>query len=400
MLRSRMPEPGRPALPRGRDRHLGRAPERVGGLRRDRGLRRLRVGARRPPTRWRCSTRCRGASTRRPAPAGIEKVRPSAPATSPAAAWSSQRVDHARRVVDFAIEVAKVVERLNAQHGVEPGRAGRHPQRHGAQRAHRAYRHRLRPLGRGRRPRLPGAHGRRGTRALPDRRGQASGSGRPTGSRTSGSVTLGAGTTNRVAGRPEGGLVDVTSEPWFGWTVAVIVGLPLVTLVLSEVHLRLVRRRSPLARPVNRLRIWLLPLAALLILLTRAGDLARDNNGVRVVATFVGLIAVSVVLGLLERRAVRPGPRGHLARPAAQHLRRPRAARGHRHRRRPSWPPSSGARRRGLVRGPGRRLDRHRPRAAERDRQRRVRAAAAVRAALHHRRHPRRRRRPAAGSSR
>lgn len=92
----------------------------------------------------------------------------------------------------------------------------------------------------------------------------------------------------------------VQQEPWFAWTIAIIVLLPIATLALSEVHLRLARRGSSLARPVNRLRIWLMPTTALFIVLTRAGDLSSENNGVRVVATMVGLIAVSVALGLLN----------------------------------------------------------------------------------------------------
>lgn len=94
--------------------------------------------------------------------------------------------------------------------------------------------------------------------------------------------------------------MDLTSERWFGWSIALIIGLPVLILVLSEVHLVLQRRGNALAGPVNRLRIWLLPLAALLILLTQASDLGEDNPGVRVVATLVGIIAVTVALGGLN----------------------------------------------------------------------------------------------------
>jgi small-conductance mechanosensitive channel len=89
---------------------------------------------------------------------------------------------------------------------------------------------------------------------------------------------------------------DLTSQPWFGWSVALIVGLPVLVLVLSEIHLRLVRSGSALAKPVNRLRIWLLPLTGLLILLWKAADVDRENAGLRIVATLVGVIAVTVAL--------------------------------------------------------------------------------------------------------
>ncbi|MGK2877642.1 MAG: mechanosensitive ion channel domain-containing protein [Solirubrobacterales bacterium] len=94
--------------------------------------------------------------------------------------------------------------------------------------------------------------------------------------------------------------MDITSERWFGWSIALIIGLPVLILVLSEVHLVLQRRGNALAGPVNRLRIWLLPLAALLILLTQASDLGEKNAGVRVVATLVGILAVTVALGGLN----------------------------------------------------------------------------------------------------
>lgn len=95
-------------------------------------------------------------------------------------------------------------------------------------------------------------------------------------------------------------MIDVTSQPWFGWSLALIIGLPVLVIALSEVHLRLQRRGSALAKPVNRLRIWLLPLTALFILLSKAADVSSENDGLRVVATMVGVIAVSVALAGLN----------------------------------------------------------------------------------------------------
>jgi small-conductance mechanosensitive channel len=94
--------------------------------------------------------------------------------------------------------------------------------------------------------------------------------------------------------------MDLTAEPWFPWALGLILVVPVLVLALAELHLRLVRRGSPLATPVNRLRTWLVPLAALLVLLTLAADLSRDNPGVQVVATLVGTITVAVALGALD----------------------------------------------------------------------------------------------------
>ena len=57
---------------------------------------------------------------------------------------------------------------------------------------------------------------------------------------------------------------------WEFWSIALIIGLPVCVLVMSEIQLRLRRRDSPLAAPVNRIRILLLPLVGLLLLLTQA----------------------------------------------------------------------------------------------------------------------------------
>lgn len=95
-------------------------------------------------------------------------------------------------------------------------------------------------------------------------------------------------------------MIDFTGESWFGWSIGLIIGLPVLIVALSELHLRLQRKGNALAKPINRLRIWLLPLTALLILLTKSIQNPSDNNGVRIVATLVGIIAVTVALAGLN----------------------------------------------------------------------------------------------------
>jgi small-conductance mechanosensitive channel/CRP-like cAMP-binding protein len=95
-------------------------------------------------------------------------------------------------------------------------------------------------------------------------------------------------------------MTDLTSQPWFGWSLVLIFALPVLVILLSEVHLRLHRAGNPLAGPVNRLRVVLLPLAGLLILLTQASGLSSDNDGVRIVATVVGVMAVATALSGLN----------------------------------------------------------------------------------------------------
>lgn len=101
---------------------------------------------------------------------------------------------------------------------------------------------------------------------------------------------------------PEGltAVNDLTSQSWFGWSIALIIVVPVLVIVLSEVHLRLQRSGNALARPVNGLRLFLLPLAGLLVLLTQGSQVADDSNGVRVVATIVGVSAVATALAGLN----------------------------------------------------------------------------------------------------
>ena len=63
---------------------------------------------------------------------------------------------------------------------------------------------------------------------------------------------------------------ELTSQPWFGWTLAVVIGLPLTLLILTEIHSALARRGSRMARPVNLLRNYVVPAGALLILVINA----------------------------------------------------------------------------------------------------------------------------------
>ena len=43
---------------------------------------------------------------------------------------------------------------------------------------------------------------------------------------------------------------EMISQPWFFWAVLVVIGLPVASVILTEVNASLVRRRSQMARPV------------------------------------------------------------------------------------------------------------------------------------------------------
>jgi small-conductance mechanosensitive channel len=81
----------------------------------------------------------------------------------------------------------------------------------------------------------------------------------------------------------------------------VVVGLPVLTIALTQLNAHLVRRRSSMAGPVQTLRLYVLPLGALLVLLTQIPNsiIPNDGSGVRIVATIFGfLVLVFILSGL------------------------------------------------------------------------------------------------------
>lgn len=64
--------------------------------------------------------------------------------------------------------------------------------------------------------------------------------------------------------------MQIWTEPWFWPAVGVIVGLPLVLLVLTEVQSMLERRQNRAAKIVVLLRNYVAPVGALLLLLNQA----------------------------------------------------------------------------------------------------------------------------------
>lgn len=89
---------------------------------------------------------------------------------------------------------------------------------------------------------------------------------------------------------------EIFSESWLGWAIGIAVGLPLILVVLTEVHSWLVRQDSRMARPVAMLRNFIIPALALLLLLTQASGLTREVTVVRVVATIFAFLLMLFIL--------------------------------------------------------------------------------------------------------
>ncbi len=90
------------------------------------------------------------------------------------------------------------------------------------------------------------------------------------------------------------------AQPWFWPVVLVTIGLP-VALVASTELMRVLERRGNRAASIVRLvRNFVLPLGALLLLLTQIDDLELEVNWSRIVATVFGFVLILVVINLLN----------------------------------------------------------------------------------------------------
>jgi small-conductance mechanosensitive channel/CRP-like cAMP-binding protein len=94
--------------------------------------------------------------------------------------------------------------------------------------------------------------------------------------------------------------VKFLDASWFYWAVGLTVGLPFTLIGLTELHHALERRQSLLARPVNLLRTYLVPLTALLVLLIEVAQVPAQLNSVRMLATVFGFLVLVLVLSGLN----------------------------------------------------------------------------------------------------
>jgi small-conductance mechanosensitive channel len=104
--------------------------------------------------------------------------------------------------------------------------------------------------------------------------------------------------------------VNIVDADWFYWAVGLTVGLPFTLISLTELHHALERRQSALARPVNLLRSYLVPLTALLMLLIEVAQVRAQLNSVRVLATVFGFLVLVLVLSGLNATLFEGAPQG------------------------------------------------------------------------------------------
>lgn len=95
---------------------------------------------------------------------------------------------------------------------------------------------------------------------------------------------------------------NVWEQSWF-WPVAgVVIGLPIVLLVLTEVQSTLARRGRPSAKLVGLLKNFILPVTAILILVTQVTISVDsvDFTWTRIVATVLGFLLILFVLNTVN----------------------------------------------------------------------------------------------------
>lgn len=91
-------------------------------------------------------------------------------------------------------------------------------------------------------------------------------------------------------------MAELLGEPWFWPAVVIVVGLPITLLVLTEVHGALARRGSPGTKIVSLIRNFIVPVGALLLLVSQAGYLSADWNWTRIVATVFGFLVILLLI--------------------------------------------------------------------------------------------------------
>jgi small-conductance mechanosensitive channel len=104
--------------------------------------------------------------------------------------------------------------------------------------------------------------------------------------------------------------VTAVNPVWLYWAIGLALGLPLLLISLTEWQHFLVRRASALAKPVNLLRSYLVPLAALLVLLVKVAQLPAGMNSVRMLATVFGFVVLLLVLSGLNATVFEGAPQG------------------------------------------------------------------------------------------
>ncbi len=104
--------------------------------------------------------------------------------------------------------------------------------------------------------------------------------------------------------------MSVFSEPWFYWSIAIAIGLPVTLVLLTELQHSLARRGSFLARPIGLLRSFIVPLGTLLLLTVKTTGISIESTGMRLLATIFGVCVLVMVLSGVSATVFDAAPAG------------------------------------------------------------------------------------------
>jgi small-conductance mechanosensitive channel len=104
--------------------------------------------------------------------------------------------------------------------------------------------------------------------------------------------------------------MNFLTAPWFYWSVIIAVALPVVLVLLTELQITLNRRNSFLARPISLLRSFIVPLGALLLLLTQTTNISFETTGIRMIATVLGFLILVMALSGVSATVFANAPAG------------------------------------------------------------------------------------------
>ena len=104
--------------------------------------------------------------------------------------------------------------------------------------------------------------------------------------------------------------MSILSEPWFYWSVIVAIGLPAVLVLLTELQHGLERRGSVVARPIGLLRIFIVPLGAVLLLLGQTTGVSVHATPMRILTTVFGVFVLFMVLSGVSATVFQSAPAG------------------------------------------------------------------------------------------
>ncbi|MGC5172927.1 mechanosensitive ion channel domain-containing protein [Microbacterium sp. DT81.1] len=95
-------------------------------------------------------------------------------------------------------------------------------------------------------------------------------------------------------------MADIVSQAWFWPAVFVSVGLPLLLIGLTEMYNALVRGGSRAAPIVLMVRNYLVPVAAIMVLISQPGAWDEEQSWFKVFATIFGLLVILVVINAVD----------------------------------------------------------------------------------------------------